>query len=89
MRLPGVRDLLRGNVKNHMNSIAIIESPAQPGPEQRRYIVALTSNVLRKNSAWDHSRLGAAIEEIVRTRRATVVREEGSAEEVSDSGESH
>ncbi|MCZ6778561.1 MAG: hypothetical protein O7F16_06290, partial [Acidobacteria bacterium] len=71
----------RGNVKNYMNSIAIIESPAQPGPEHRRYIVALMSNVLRKNSAWDHSRLGAAIEEIVLRRRATAVREEGSEEE--------
>ena len=47
-------------------------------PEHRRYIVALMSNVLRKNSAWDHSRLGAAIEEIVLTRRATAVRGEGS-----------
>ncbi len=61
-----------------MNSIAIIESPSQPVPEQRRDIVALMSNVQRKNSAWDHSRLGAAIEEIVLRRRATVVREEGS-----------
>ncbi len=50
-------------------------------PEHRRYIVALMSDLLRKNSAWDHSRLGAAIEEIVLRRRATAVREESSEEE--------
>ena len=40
-----------GNVENRMNSIALIESPAESGSGQRRYIVALMSNVLRRNSA--------------------------------------
>lgn len=79
----------RGNVQNYMNSIAIVESPAEPGPEQRRYIVALMSNVLRRNSAWDHSRLGAAVDEIVRTSRPTVVREDGTAEDISNAGKAH
>ena len=39
----------RGNVKNYMNSIAIVESPA--GERQLYYMVTLISNVLRKNSA--------------------------------------
>lgn len=76
----------KGNVKNIMNSIAIVESPSTPGPDQKRYIVALMSNVLRKNSAWDHSRLAAAIEQAVRSRSATVVKEEGSAADVTASG---
>jgi hypothetical protein len=81
----------RGNVKNFMNSIAIVESPAVPqeGQVQHRYLVALMSNVLRKNSAWDHSRLGAAIDEAVRTRARIEVREEGAPGEVTDAGSAH
>ncbi len=37
-----------GNVENLMNSVAIIESPAARGPDQKRYIVALLSNVLQR-----------------------------------------
>ena len=74
-----------GNVENVMNSIAIIESPAKPDHAQRRYLVALTSNVLRKNSAWDHGRIGAAIEELVRNGNA-VVRETGSVVDIKASG---
>ncbi len=59
----------KGNVQNLMNSIAIVESPAERGPEQRRYVVALISDVLKVNSAWDHSRLAAAIEEVIQTRK--------------------
>ena len=79
----------RGNVQNLMNSVAIVEAPAKDGPGQRRYIVALMSNVLRKNSAWDHSRLGAAIDEVVATRQPTTVDEAGSAKTIKDAGESH
>ncbi|GJM45598.1 MAG: hypothetical protein DHS20C21_24400 [Gemmatimonadota bacterium] len=75
-----------GNKTNQMNSIAIVESPATGGPGARRYLVALTSDVLRKNSAWDHARLGAAIDEIVRTRRTVEVKEAGSQQQVKDSG---
>ena len=77
-----------GNVENAMNSVAIIESPAMPAAGQRRYIVALTSDVRKVNSAWDHSRLGAAVEEAVRSRRSVVVRDAGSAAEVRSSGQS-
>ena len=76
----------RGNVQNLMNSIAIVESPAERGPEQKRYIVALISDVLKVNSAWDHSRLAAAIEEIVQTRRPAEVRVKGSDEQLRDAG---
>jgi len=75
-----------GNVENAMNSVVIVESPAQPGGQQRRYLVALTSNVLRKNSAWDHSRIGAAVEELVRSGHAVQVREAGSAADIKASG---
>ncbi len=77
-----------GNLENAMNSVVIIESPAQSGPEQKRYLVALTSDVRKVNSAWDHSRLAAAIEEIVRNRQAVRVRDSGSAGEIDASGKS-
>ena len=73
-----------------MNSIALIESPARPkeGEKQYRYIAVLMSNVLRKNSAWDHARLAAAVEEAVRTRQAVTVDESGKSSTVSDAGKS-
>ena len=77
-----------GNEQNAMNSVLIVESPGQAGADQKRYLVALTSDVRKVNSAWDHSRLGAAIEEIVRSRQSVKVRVAGSAGEVKDSGTS-
>ncbi len=74
-----------GNVENAMNSIAIIESPAERTEDQRRYLVALTSNVLRVNSAWDHGRIGAAIEALVHQGHA-VIRDKGSEQEIRESG---
>ena len=68
-----------GNARNLMNSIAVVESPAR-GPDQRRYLVALLSNVVRKNSAWDHSRIAAAIERVIRIREAVAIQDQGSAE---------
>jgi hypothetical protein len=76
----------KGNVENLMNSIAIVESPAEPGPEQRRYAVVLFSNVLRENSAWDHARLGAAIDQAVRTRAETKASTLGSESEKDAAG---
>jgi hypothetical protein len=52
-----------GNVKNYMNSIAIVEWPA--GPRTLYYMVALISNVLRKNSAADHQALAARIHRLI------------------------
>ena len=77
-----------GNEQNAMNSILIVESPAQSGPDQKRYLVALTSDVRKVNSAWDHSRLGAAVEEIIRSRQSVKVRDAGNAGEIKDSGTS-
>ena len=71
-----------------MNSIAIVESPARPkeGVATKRYIVALLSNVLRVNSAWDHSRVAAAIEEAVRTRGRIIVKEAGTEAQIKEAG---
>jgi hypothetical protein len=51
----------RGNVHNYMNSVAIVEHP-----DSTTYIVALMSNVRRRNSATDHMMLAAAIDKKVR-----------------------
>lgn len=49
-----------GNVLNAMNSVAIVEQP-----DGRRYLVALMSNVLKKNSAVEHQSLGIFIDRII------------------------
>lgn len=51
----------KGNVDNFMNSVAIIEHP-----DGTTYMVALMSNVRKKNSANDHMALAAAIDKKVR-----------------------
>ena len=71
-----------GNVKNFMNSVVIVESLDQ----KTRYIVALMSNVLKVNSAWDHSRIGAAIDEVVKLRTPVQIRDTGSAAEIKAAG---
>ena len=53
----------KGNVKNYMNSFAIIESPA--GERRLHYLVMLISNVLRKNSAVDHQTLATRIQKLI------------------------
>ena len=50
-----------GNVENAMNSVAVVERP-----DGRVYLVALMSNVLRKNSAVDHQTLATEIDRILR-----------------------
>lgn len=49
-----------GNVENAMNSVAIVERS-----DGRVYLVALMSNVLRKNSAVDHQTLATQINGIL------------------------
>ena len=49
-----------GNVENVMNSVAIVEHP-----DGRTYLVALTSNVLRKNSAVEHQSIATFIDRIL------------------------
>ncbi len=50
-----------GNVENFMNSVAIVEQP-----DGRTYLVALMSNVLKKNSAVDHQTIATQIDQIVK-----------------------
>lgn len=51
----------QGNVNNFMNSVAIVEHG-----DSLVYMVALMSNVLRKNSNTDHNALASRIDKIVR-----------------------
>ena len=54
----------RGNVYNYMNSVAIVEHP-----DSTTYLVALMSNVPRKNSNIDHNVLAGNIDKIVKARK--------------------
>ncbi|WP_179020245.1 serine hydrolase [Winogradskyella forsetii] len=49
-----------GNVTNYMNSVIIVEHP-----DNCKYMVALMTNVLRKNSGTDHMNLATKIDKIV------------------------
>jgi hypothetical protein len=53
----------QGNVKNYMNSIAVVETPA--GINRLFYITVLISNVLYKNSAVDHQSLATTIHRLI------------------------
>lgn len=57
---PGCGDY-EGNVYNYMNSVAIVEQP-----DGSRYAVCLMSNVLNKNSAYDHLMLASKIDALIR-----------------------
>ena len=50
-----------GNVYNYMNSVAVVEQP-----EGKTYLVALMSNVLRKNSAVDHQTIATQVDNILK-----------------------
>ena len=52
-----------GNVKNYMNSVAIVEYP--PGDNRLYYISTLVSNVLRKNAAVDHQTMATRIHRLI------------------------
>jgi len=52
-----------GNVENYMNSVVIVEQP-----DGTTYLVALMSNVLRKNSNLDHMGLGSSIDDLIRKK---------------------
>ena len=56
-----------GNVLNLMNSVAIVESPA--GAPRLFYMVAITSNVKKKNSAAEHQALAARLHALLRDWR--------------------
>lgn len=52
----------RGNRMNYMNSLCIVEQP-----DGTRYLVALESNVLGRNSAYDHMLLANRIDKLIRS----------------------
>ncbi len=52
-----------GNVKNYMNSMAVVETPA--GVNRLHYMATLISNVLYKNSAVEHQTLGTYIHKLI------------------------
>lgn len=58
----------QGNVLNLMNSVAIVEYPA--GAPRLHYLVAITSNVLKKNSAVDHRELATKIHGLLQSLHA-------------------
>lgn len=80
-----VCDKYMGNVRNLMNSVAMVEGRSAADPA---YIAALMSNVLRFNSAWDHSRIAAAVHETMRTNQAQSLQESASAAEMREAGKS-
>ena len=56
-----------GNVKNYMNSVAIIESPA--AERKLYYMSALVTNILRKNSAAEHQALATRLQQLLGKNR--------------------
>lgn len=78
-------DKYMGNVRNMMNSVAIVEGYSDAEPH---YAVALMSNVLKFNSAWDHSRIAAAVHETIRTRAIKTLQENASQVEMQEAGKS-
>jgi hypothetical protein len=57
-----------GNVKNFMNSAAIIESPAEG--RNLHYLSTLVTNILRKNSAAEHQALATRLQGAIASRDA-------------------
>ncbi|WP_319548258.1 serine hydrolase [Desulfogranum marinum] len=53
----------KGNVRNYMNSVAIVESPPEEG--SLYYMVIVISNVLRQNSAVEHQTLATRIHRLM------------------------
>ena len=58
----------QGNRDNLMNSVAIVESPA--GEPRMFYMVALTSNVLKKNSAVEHQTFATRLHRLLQDWRS-------------------
>ncbi len=52
-----------GNEENYMNAAAIIEHP-----DGTTYMIALMSNILKKNSAEDHTNIATRIDRIIRAQ---------------------
>jgi hypothetical protein len=60
----------KGNAKNYMNSLALVESIGRT--PQLRYITVVLSNVLRKNSAEAHQELATSIHKLIETRHPAI-----------------
>ena len=56
-----------GNVKNYMNSTAIVEHPA--GARRVYYMSTLVTNILRKNSAAEHQALATQLQQLIGKNR--------------------
>lgn len=74
-----------GNVRNFMNSTAVVESPA--GQNQLYYMVTLLSNVLRKNSAVDHQTLATRIHRMLEAEHPEATVHTGSDGDVTVFGD--
>lgn len=59
----------RGNVRNLLNSVAIVESPAGD-PNGLFYMVVITSDVLRHNAALLHQDVGTQLQRLIERRHA-------------------
>jgi hypothetical protein len=53
----------QGNVENWMNSVAIVEAPAES--RDLHYLVVVMSNVLRQNSAVEHQTLATRLHRLI------------------------
>ncbi len=80
-----------GNVRNFMNSVAIVESPA--GERKLHYIVTLMSNVLRRNSAVDHQTFATRLHRLIQayhkprlTEKSAVATETNTPPQIPTSG---
>ena len=69
-----------GNVRNYMNSVAIVEYPS--ADNRLFYISTLISNVLRQNSAVDHQTMGTRIHRLIEKAHPEPVAEPAAAEVV-------
>jgi len=74
-----------GNKQNLMNSVALVETAGEPGT---RYSAVLMSDVRKVNSAWDHSRIAAAVHKTVLTGQAQALRETATSKEIAEAGKS-
>ncbi len=72
-----------GNVRNYMNSVALIESPV--GLNRINYMVALLSNVLYKNSAVAHQTLATRMHRLIESRHPQLMAD--AASDAADFGE--
>ena len=70
-RVPGIKcEKYKGTSLNLLNSVTIVESPA--GAEQQLfYMVAVSSNVLKENSAVAHQTLALRLHRLIEKRQRT------------------